>query len=227
LLGLLATGALLLAPGFAQATSHLIGLSPNSGQLVFSGIFALLVIPGQVYLRPHIERLFFAERYALEQGIADLLRTLPGCSDHHQLLTRVGERLSNLLHSESCTIYTYSGTTYTPVFVTGSIVPSVFEARSVLWGAVQTRNDYTDEEEWRRSTRLLLRPSERGLLDRLRVGFISPLGQSKPAPFFLLLGPKRSGDVYTATDVSLLKNIAKAVSEQLECYCTSTEQKLI
>lgn len=215
LLGLLATGALLLAPGLAQATSDLIGLSPGSGQIVFSGILALLVIPGQAYLRPQIERLFFAERYALEQGVAELLRTLPEYSEQNDLLAHLGERLNHLLRPESCVIYAYSGTAYTPVFVTGSIVPPVFEARSGLWGAVQTRNDYADEEEWRRAARVLLRPSERSLLDRLRVGFVLPLGQSKPPPFFLLLGPKQSGDVYTATDASLLKNVAKAISEQL------------
>ena len=215
-LGVLLAGALLFAPRLVQAISPLLGLSSGAGQLLFSGILVLLVIPGQAYLRPQIERFFFAEQYALEQGIADLLRTLPECADQNELFTHVGEQLYNLLRPESCVVYAHGGTTYTPVFVKGSMVAPVFEVRSGLWGAVQTRNDYGDEEEWRRSARVLLRPSERSLLDRLRVGFVLALGQSKPPPFFLLFGPKQSGDVYTATDSTRLKNVAKTVSQQLE-----------
>ncbi|MGE0825535.1 MAG: hypothetical protein AB7G75_16975 [Candidatus Binatia bacterium] len=216
LLGLLATSGLLLAPGLTHAASQIFGLSPGSGQVVFTSVFALFVIPGHGYLRPQIERIFFAERYALERGVADLLQTLPECTDQHELLAHMGERLHNLLRPESCVIYEQSGTTYPPLFVKGSIVPPVFDGRSGLWGAVQTRNAYADEEEWRRSARVVLRPSERAVLDRLRIGFVVPLGQTKPPPFFLVLGPKQSGDVYTATDATLLKNVAKTVSAQLE-----------
>ena len=214
-LGLLVTGGLFLAPGFTHAVSQFLGLSPRAGQLVFCAILALFVIPGQAYLRPHIERTFFAERYALKQGIADLLHTLPDCGDQHELLSRIGERLSALLRPESCVIYVYSGTVYISLFVKGSTVPPVFDVRSGLWGAVETRNAYADEEEWRRSARVLLRPSERAVLDRLRIGFVLPLGQSKPPPFFLALGPKQSGDVYTATDATLLKNVATVVAVRL------------
>jgi len=216
LLGLLATGALFLAPGLTHVASQFLGLSPRTGQLVFSAILALFVIPGQAYLRPHIERTFFAERHALEQGIADLLQTLPDCADQHELLSRIGERLSALLRPESCVIYAYSGTAYHSLFVKGSIVPPVFDIRSGVWGAVQTRNAYADEDEWRRSARVLLRPSERAFLDRLRIGLVLPLGHSTTPPFFLVLGPKQSGDMYTVTEATLLKNVAKTVAVQLE-----------
>jgi hypothetical protein len=205
-----------LAPGLTHVASQLLGLSPSSVQLVFSVILALFVIPGQAYLRPHIDRIFFAERFALKQGVDDLLRTLTACADQHELFSRIGERLGALLRPESCVIYACSGTLYVSLFVKGSVAPPVFDGRSRLWGAVQTRNAYTDEEEWQRAARVLLRPSERAVLDRLRVGFVLPLGQGNPPPFFLVLGPKQSGDVYTATDATLLRKVAQAVAAELE-----------
>jgi hypothetical protein len=216
LLSLLATGALFLVPSLTDAVSQFLGLSASVLQLVFFAILALLVIPGQSYLRSYIERIFFAERYALERGITDLLQTLPDCADQHELLSRIGERLSGLLRPESCVIYAYSDTVYSSQFVKGSIVPPIFDARSGLWGAVQTRYAYADEEEWRRAARVLLRPSERAVLDRVRIGFVLPLGQSNPPPFFLVLGPKQSGDVYTATDATLLRKVAQAAAAQLD-----------
>lgn len=215
-LGGLATVGVLLAPALPQAVSQVLGLSSGSSQLILSAILALLVIPGHLYLRPCIERLLFVERYALQQGIAELRQTLPACADQHELLSHVGEKLHTLFHPESCVIYAHSGTTYIPLFVRGSTVPPVFDGRSGLWGAVQTRNDYVDEGEWRRSARVVLRPSERAALDRLRIGFVMPLGQRASPPFFLVLGPKQSGDVYTTTDATLLKNVAKTVTERLE-----------
>jgi hypothetical protein len=216
LFGVLATGALFLAPRLTDAISQFLGLSPSFVQLVFVAILALSVSIGQAYLRSLIERIFFAEQHALRQGITELLQTLPAGPDQWELLPRLGEKLNTLLHSESCVIYAYSGTTYASLFVKGSIVSPVFDIRSGLWGAIQARNMYMDEEDWRRSARVLLRPSERAVLDRLRIGFVLPLGQGTPPPFFLILGPKQSGGVYTATDAALLKNVARTVAAQLE-----------
>jgi adenylate cyclase len=42
--------------------------------------------------------------------------------------------------------------------------------------------------------------------------------QGDALPAFLCLGPKRSGDVYTSTDLSLLAALAEAVSQQLRHF---------
>ena len=84
---LLLAGALTVIPRLSLAASSTIGLDPAFGQTVFSLLLAALVVPGQRYLRPQIERRFFAERYALERGVEQLLRDLSRCGGPQALLT--------------------------------------------------------------------------------------------------------------------------------------------
>ena len=111
------------------------------------------MVPGQRYLRPQIERWFFAERYALERGVEQLLRDLSLCGEPQALLTLTGERLEALLRPECCVIYGRAGVAYTPVFVRGSAVPPAFEASSALVGALQSHATPVEVGQWRRRCR--------------------------------------------------------------------------
>src|SRR5207249_9356136 len=108
---LLLAGALTVVPRLSQAASMAVGVDPKFGQLGLSFLLATLVVPGQRYLRPQIERLFFANRYRLERGVDQLLRELSVCAGPQTLLTLVGERLGALLEPESCVIYGLAGAT--------------------------------------------------------------------------------------------------------------------
>src|SRR5262249_41937602 len=63
------TGLLAVTPKLSQAVSMATGFDPTAGQTLFSFLLASLIVPSQRYLHPRIERLLFAERYALEQGV--------------------------------------------------------------------------------------------------------------------------------------------------------------
>ena len=119
--------------------------------MLFSVLLAALVVPGQRYLRPQIERLFFAERYALEHGVEHLLHELSTCAGPQALLTLAGERLDALLRPECCVIYGQAGDAYAPVFVRGRAMPPTFAAHSLVVAALQAHTTPVEVEPWRRT----------------------------------------------------------------------------
>ena len=54
-------------------------------------------------------------------------------------------------------------------------------------------------------------------LHGLDAALLIPLRPQGALGAFLCLGPKRSGDVYTPTDLSLLASVAHHASEELSC----------
>jgi hypothetical protein len=215
LLVLLLGGMLLVTPRLARAASMAAGFEPTSWQILFSVLLAVLVVPGQHHVHPWVERLFFPEHQAFERGVKHLLQELPTCGGPQALLTLVGERLDALLQPENCIIYGRTETAYAPAFVRGSVVPPAFQAQSPLVGVLQTRAAPVDMERWRRTARVYLSPDDRAVLDRLRVAVVVPISRSEPPAAFVCLGQKRSGDVYTPTDFTLLTAIAETVAREL------------
>jgi hypothetical protein len=100
-------------------------------------LLASVVVPAHRRLRPRIERLFFAERYALARGVERLLAELTACAGPQELLSRSGERLDALIKPECCVLYQRAGESFAPVFVRGRVVPPALDARSSLVAALK------------------------------------------------------------------------------------------
>jgi len=124
--------ALALLPRLSQAARSVVGLDPTVGQLLISLLLAVVVVPGSRYVRPQIDRLFFAGRYALEWGIEHVLRELSLCDGPQLALTLIGERLDSLLQPESCVVYGHSGENYAPIFIRGRAVAPTIEVGAAL-----------------------------------------------------------------------------------------------
>ncbi len=206
---------LVLVPRLGQASSALLGLDPGTGQLALSLALAAIVVPAHQRLRPRIERVFFRERHALDLGIAELLRSLAGCEDARALTRRLGEELHRLLRPEACVVYARAGEAFAPVFVEGRAVPPAFEAGSPLIATLaERRKPLALSAAGRTPDTAELGPFDRAALQTLEVEVVVPVRRDALAAF-LCLGPKRSGDVYTPTDLSHLAAVAEAVSAQL------------
>jgi class 3 adenylate cyclase len=131
-------------------------------------------------------------------------------------LTLVGERLAALLRPECCVMYGRAGDAYVPLFVRGRVVPPAVEARSLLIGALRAKTAPVDVEHWRqRAARGVLGPADYAALDSLGATVLLPVGRSETLAAFICLGHKRSGDVYTLTDLALLAAVADKVSGEL------------
>lgn len=215
LLVFLLAGVLTVVPRLSQAASAAVGLAPLSGQIVLSFLLAMVMFPGQRYLRPQVERLFFKQRYTLERGVKQLLDDVSICIGAREMLTMLSDRLDILLQPESCTLYERAGEAYVPAVVRGSVVPPVFPVHSPLVEALQARVAPLEAEQWRRAVRVHLDPADRSILENFRIAVLLPVNQDESLKAFVCLGYKQSGDVYTATDLALLASIVDRVREQL------------
>jgi class 3 adenylate cyclase len=215
----LGAAALVGVPRIAEAASGLVGIDPGAGQVVLSVALAALVIPAHRRLRPQIDRVFFKERYTLDQGIAELLPTLSACADARELTERAGGGLYAALKPELCVVYAATGEGYAPVFVEGRAVPPAFEADSLLVGALRGRSaPLSLSDEGRRPDEAPLGPFDRAALETLQAEVVVPVRQGDALAAFLCLGPKRSGDVYTSTDLALFTAVADAVGRELRGF---------
>ena len=219
LLAALATGVLIVVPRAAEAISDLLGITPGMGQIALSLLLAGVVVPAHRRLRPQIDRVFFKDRYLLDHGIAELLPTLSQCPDARALTESVGEGLQRLLRPEACVVYARVEDSYVPVFVEGRAVPPSFGPASPLIGTLgERRKPLSLGEAGQRPDEAPLGPFDRAALETLGAEVVVPVCRNDALAAFLCLGPKRSGDVYTSTDLSHLTSIAETVSHQLQRF---------
>ncbi len=217
ILGIMLLALLMAAvPRLARALSTPSGLDPSTAQLVLSLVLAAMVIPAHRRLRPRIDQAFFADRYAWERGFEQLLDELSRCTRPDELIRLAGTRLHALLRPESCVIYARSGAAFTPVCAQGSAIPPAFDARSPLVAALEARaTPLTAERFADHRGAAALSPFDRAALETLGVPLVVPMRRSGTLVAFLCLGPKRSGDVYTPTDVAMLAAMGDKVSGEL------------
>ena len=220
LIGVLAiTGVLVLAPAVAQWLSETSGIPPTAARVMLSLGLAGVAVPAHARLRPQIDRVFFGERFALESGVNDLISDLPGCEGPQEMLTRAGQALDDLVNPESCVIYARVGNDYAPVFLHGNSIPPAFDEESGLVQELRLRRVPLASEALTRTVRRVdLSPLERASLEALAAAVIIPLRSAKTLIAFLCLGPKRSGDIYTSTDLALLGAVAAQVSAELSRF---------
>jgi len=212
-------GGLVVVPRVAEAASGVLGMDPGTGQIALSLLLAALVIPAHRRLRPQIDRLFFKERHALDNGVAELLPTLFACADARELTERAGAGLHRLLRPEACVVYASVEGSYVPVFVEGRAVPAAFEAGSPLIVCLRNRRaPLALGGAGRRPDQARLGPFDRAALETLQAEVVVPVHLGDALAAFLCFGPERSGDVYTSTDLSLLAAVAEAASAGLQRF---------
>lgn len=219
MLVLLGVGALIAIPRVAEFGSTFVGLEPGMGRVLVSVAVVAAVIPAHRRLRPYVDRLFFQERYALDRGITELLPTLSECRDARELTERVGTALERLLRPEACAAYAVIGGIYGAVFAEGRALPPAFEPESPLIGTLRKRRSPLSlSDTGRRPDAAPLGPFDRAALETLQAEVIVPIRYDGTLVAFLCLGPKRSGDVYTSTELSQLASVAEAVSLRLRSF---------
>jgi class 3 adenylate cyclase len=213
---LVLAGALAVVPRVAAATGAFMGMDASAAQLLLSLVLAAVVVPAHRRLRPQIERVFFRERHAVERGVADLLEELSAGHAPEELFRLAGERLGALLRPDSCVLYVRARDAFAPAFVRGQAVPPAFDPRSPLIAALEGRSRPMVAERWAGGRDLTgLGPFDRAALETLGSAVVLPIHRGQPLVAFLCLGGKRSGDVYTTTDLALLGSVGHAVSREL------------
>jgi class 3 adenylate cyclase len=210
ILGVAALGsALAFVPRIARAVSEVVGIDPEHGQVALSIALAAVVVPAHRALRPWLDRKLFAERHALVQSFDRLLQQLAACQNIEELTKLTGEGVDALLHPEATAIYARAGDAFEPLFVRGRAAPPAFESSSVLVKVLEKRSSPLAARAREIS------PFDRAALETLGVEVVVPTQGAADLAAFMCLGAKRSGDIYTSTDLALLTALANRCSEVL------------
>lgn len=218
-------GAALLAgvPRAANAMSGATAVDVGTAQLVLSLVVAAAVLPAARALRPLVERLVMPERHALARGVDALLQELSTCTDPEAILSRAAEQLDTLLRPRTLVLYgalPQAGDAPLPVLVRGldpTTCPALPADGQVL-ATLRTKAVPLDVGALPEVARDLLAPADRAALAALHAAVLLPLVRGGALAGILALGEKHSGDVYTATDVSLLAAVADKVSGELQRF---------
>jgi signal transduction histidine kinase len=210
-LAAVAGGLLVGMPAAGRFLAAALQVPVAAVQLGLTALLLAVAFPLGRRLRPQVDRLFFPERRALELGVAQLLADLSDCRAPQQVLELIRDRVGALLRPDRCALYTRDGPRFgthddagAPLLEAGGALLADLSLRPVPRRAASLRE-----------RRDVASAAERALLDALGDGVLLPLHRGRELAAFLALGPKRSRDVYTATDLSLLAAVAENASAGL------------
>jgi class 3 adenylate cyclase len=206
-------------PTAARALSNSTGVESATTQAVLAVLVAAILVPLHGRLRPQIDRIFFTERWALQQGTGRLLKELAACRGAEALIAVLGDRLDRLLRPESCVVYGLGQGIFSPIFVRGKAVPPAFASGSAFVGLLRDQHGAIQTMDLASSGRAgALSHFDQAALEALGGPVALPMRQREELVAFVCLGPKGSGDIYTATDLALLTTVADRASLQLSGF---------
>lgn len=232
---------LTVVPRLAAAASAPLGMAPEATQLALSALLAVSLVPTQRSLRPWIERRFLPERHQLEAGFQSLLEGLSECPTVQAMLVLAGEKLGEVLRPRVCRVYAATEDGYALAYSGGALVSGSVtrdpgpgpKINPTAGGGTRAALDPPPREDVglslpavatlaspvhlassrdRSLRRLPISGAERRTLESLGLDVIVPVRRGDRPAALIGLGSKRSGDVYTATDLALLGALADKLS---------------
>jgi class 3 adenylate cyclase len=162
-----------------------------------------VLVPAYRRLRPWLDQRMFAEQHALAERFEKLRAELGASRGVEEMATRAGEGFEALLKPESVAIYGRAGEAFTPLFLRGKALPPAFEANSMLVQVLEAKRAplFARSKE--------LGPFERAALETLGAEVVVPLLRETRVIAFTCLGGKRSGDIYTTSDLARLASVSE------------------
>lgn len=216
---LLVGGLLALMPTLAGWLAPALGEGPSQA-LVGLGL-AGVAVPLYRVVQPRIEATLFAERQALHSGFDALLDALDGAIDREDLAQRLGAGIDGLLKPVSTVVYAGGGETFAPLFVRRPDAPPVLPADSPLVSTLASRATPLTASRWVRGVQAATDPFDRAALEALGAAVVVPVVGGGKLLAFVSLGPKRSGDIYTAEERALLAATAARASARMERFAAA------
>jgi class 3 adenylate cyclase len=214
LLGALGAAVFSGLPWLARQASTRAGVDASVVQVALGVALAFAVVRLEPLLRPRIERLFFRERQAFQDGIGGLVAEIHESPDPGALSALLGDRLDRLLHPDFCVIYGRGTDVFAPVFSRRCAITPHFALDASLVTQLAARVAAVDLERDRGLLERLSAPDQAALRG-LGASVLVPVIRERDLVAFVALGAKASGDVYTATDLALLGMVGGGVSTSL------------
>lgn len=227
--GLATTGIRVLqfvAIAIVIATAFALGSSSNrTGKMVVIGVSVTIgfSIPRFVdRLRSWTDRRFFREAYNAEQVLSELSDHVRGLVETQPLIETVATRISETLHIPQVAVLLGGSGPYRPAFALGyDNTPEVSFAAGagtvkVLQASKEPSRVYFDDPSSWLYRDPQIAEQERTGLANLHAELLLPLSTRDKLLGFISLGPKRSDEPYSGTDVRLLKSVAAQTGLALE-----------
>lgn len=195
---------------------------PQKAVVITLGLLAVLTIrrTGD-RLRTWIDRRFFREAYDTEQVLTDLSDEVRSMVEPKSLLQTVATRISQTLHVPRVAVL-MGGENYRRAFAMGysdlsdiSFPPDAGTVQVLRRQREPARVYLENQDSWLYREEDV-NEAERGKLARLGSELLLPLTVRDKLLGFISLGPKRSEEPYTGSDVRLLKSLAAQTGLALE-----------
>jgi sigma-B regulation protein RsbU (phosphoserine phosphatase) len=173
-------------------------------------------------LRTWVDRRFFRENYNAEHVLTELSEEVRSIVEPRSLLETVAGRISETLHVPQVAVLLSGGGFYHPAFAMGyAVLPTVaFPSKTGTAMLLKSQKEparvfLNDLDSWvyREQT---IGDEERRKLASLQSELLLPLAVRDKLLGFISLGPKRSEEPYTGSDVRLLKYVAAQTGLALE-----------
>ena len=173
-------------------------------------------------LRTWVDRRFFRENYNAEHVLTELSEQVRSIVEPRSLLETVAGRISETLHVPQVAVLLSGGGFYQPAFAMGyASLPTVaFPSKTGTAMVLKSQKEparvfLNDRDSWvyREQT---IGDEERRKLATLQSELLLPLAVRDKLLGFISLGPKRSEEPYTGSDVRLLKSVAAQTGLALE-----------
>ena len=166
-----------------------------------------------------LDRRFFRESYNTELLLEDLGETVQTIIDEEQLLDTVARRISETLHVPKIAVLLNGDGGFRPVYCLGFqpapelTLPESSKAVEMVRQSKEGARIYYDRRDnWVHTTG----PMEIATLRSIHSQLLLPVGSKRKVHALLSLGPKRSEEPYTSTDLQLLRTVALQTGLALE-----------
>jgi signal transduction histidine kinase/CheY-like chemotaxis protein len=220
LLSAAVVGLMTLVPVASEAIARGMSWDVATVRLALAVPVVLVLVPATRRLYPHIDALLFPAQAACQRGVTQLLADLSGLGSEDELATLLGRRVAVLFEPRSCVLFVGGDGDFRAAFIDGDAPAPSWAPRHRLARLLEVR-----EEPWHlrgRRRREALEslgdvdgPLLGTFLDAIDAVVLVPLRRGPRLAALLCLGPRRSGDVYTRTDLQLLTTIGHQASGEL------------
>ena len=188
--------------------------------IVVAGLAAIVAIGGRFAdrLRNWVDRRFFREAYDAEQILSELAMQVRTMVETRPLLQTVVQRVSETLHVPRVAILLNEGGRLAPAYAVGYVnMPEVdIPEESITVRRLQRDSHATVRFDDRNSWVHDLADDERHSLETLHPDVLLPLSLNRKVLGVLSLGPKRSEEPYSSSDLRMLGSVATQTGLALE-----------
>jgi class 3 adenylate cyclase len=199
-------------PPLAAALARDSGLHETSIRAVMIVLLIAALVPAASFLARGVDRLFFASHLALEHRVSQLIQKLSHCTGPQALGEAMMSGLADVFHPKGCVLFTRSDDVFSPALTRDvDHMPPSFSVDSPLAAALREQPGPLARETAAHG----LGSFQRAVLETLGSELVAPVRRAGVLAGFVCLGPKASGDLYTATDRNYLALIVDKLGSEL------------